>query len=179
MSKRDLIVLLHRAKMEAVRASARHYLIKHGFKDDDVNSKKRIRWGTAYTYPIHMAAKTLDEAMVRTLLKLGADVKATDSSGRTASECLQMRLSGSCLCSGHVTDQSAAARILDLLYWKADPDFARYSLMPKSPRANDGPSGALGGKEAQSQRQRKGGLMSIPTSVPLKAAQLNSCVQLQ
>jgi len=115
----------------------RHYLIKHGFPDDDVNSRKRIRWGTAFTYPLHLAAASLDEVMVRNLLKLGADVTAIDSSGSVASKCLKRRLSTSCFSSRTgwtAAEESKAARILDLLQsWKVNPHLARASpLMPDS-----------------------------------------------
>jgi len=137
VSKRDLVVQLHRAELEACRATVRHYLIKHGFPDDDVNSRKRIRWGTAFTYPLHVAAASLDEAMVRNLLKLGADVTSTDSSGSVASKCFKRRLSTSCFSSRTgwtAAEESKAARILDQLQsWKANPHFARASpLMPDS-----------------------------------------------
>jgi len=140
MSKRDLVVLLHRAKVEAARAKARHYLIKHGFKDDDVNSRKRTRLGTAFTYPLHVAANHLDEAMIRTLLKLGANRGAVDSAGNTALRCVQLRQSSSCFSSGKAADCGTVSRILDLLQgWKSDAEFAQYPLIPDGARMDHGP----------------------------------------
>jgi len=141
LSKRDLVVLLHRAKVEASRAKARHYLIKHGFKDDDVNSRKRIRLGTAFTYPLHVAAMHLDEAMIRTLLKLGADRGAVDSAGNTALRCVQLRQSRGCFSrSGKADDCGTVSRILDLLQgWRSDGEFAQYPLIPDGARVDHGP----------------------------------------
>mmetsp|Transcript_52522 Transcript_52522/g.94208 ORF Transcript_52522/g.94208 Transcript_52522/m.94208 type:complete len:195 (+) Transcript_52522:41-625(+) len=119
VSKRDLVILLHRAEMKAVRASVKLFLSKHGFKEDDVNHKKRTHWGTAFTYPLHVATVNLDEATVRMLLKLNADVAAVDSAGNTAFRCLQRHKRQSC-CHGTGLQEPSAARILDYLEgWKS------------------------------------------------------------
>eukprot|EP00931_Biecheleriopsis_adriatica_P070537 TRINITY_DN4429_c0_g2_i1.p1 TRINITY_DN4429_c0_g2~~TRINITY_DN4429_c0_g2_i1.p1 ORF type:complete len:210 (+),score=32.49 TRINITY_DN4429_c0_g2_i1:63-692(+) len=137
LSKVDLIIRLQRARKDADRAHVLHYLIKHGFKDTDVNCKKRTCLGLAYTRPLHVAAKNLDAEMVSKLLKCGADATAMDSSGCTAQQFLLKSLHGRHPMVQPSAKTDRVLRLFDAHMCKRETNFTSFTQRPASKSFED------------------------------------------